>query len=89
MLGQTEALSKTPYQTYDRDRIAGFSNLQNQSFQGAQNMQPSQQLGQGSGLAYGAGLGGMGMAMQANPQNFQGQVGGYMNPYLQQSLAPQ
>jgi hypothetical protein len=89
MLGQTEALSKTPYQTYDRDRIAGFSDLQNQSFQGAQNMQPSQQLGQGSGLAYGAGLGGMGMAMQANPQNFQNQVGGYMNPYLQMSLAPQ
>lgn len=89
MLGKTEALSNTPYQTYDRERIAGFSDLQNKSFEGANTMQPSQQLGQGSGLAYGAGLGGVGMAMQANPQNFQSQVGGYMNPYLQQALAPQ
>jgi len=89
MLGQTEALSKTPYQTYGGERTAGFSPLQQQSFQGAQNMQPSQQLSQGSGLAYGAGLGGVGMAMNANPQNFQQNVGGYMNPYLQMSLAPQ
>jgi hypothetical protein len=89
MLGQTEALSKTPYQTYDRERIAGFSPLQQQSFQSAGNLAPAQQLAQGSGLAYGAGLGGLGMAMQANPQNFQQNVGGYMNPYLQMSLAPQ
>ena len=89
MLGKTEALSNTPYQTYDRERIAGFSDLQNKSFEGANTMQPSQQLAQGSGLAYGSGLGGMGMAMQANPQNFQSQVGGYMNPYLQMALAPQ
>ena len=89
MLGQTEALSKTPYQTYDRERIAGFSPLQQQSFQGAANLGPAQQLAQGSGLAYGAGLGGLGMAMGATPQNFQSQVGGYMNPYLQMALAPQ
>jgi hypothetical protein len=90
MLGQTEALSKTPYQTYGGERTAGFSPLQQQSFQGAANMNPAQQLSQGSGLAYGAGLGGLGMAMGAsNPQNFQQNVGGYMNPYLQMSLAPQ
>jgi len=90
MLGQTEALSKTPYQTYGGERTAGFNPLQQQSFQGAANMNPAQQLSQGSGLAYGAGLGGLGMAMDAsNPQNFQQNVGGYMNPYLQQSLAPQ
>jgi len=89
MLGQTEALSKTPYQTYGGERTAGFSPLQQQSFQSAANMNPAQQLSQGSGLAYGAGLGGLGMAMQANPQNFQQNVGGYMNPYLQMSLAPQ
>ena len=89
MLGQTEALSKTPYQTYGGERTAGFSPLQQQSFQNAQNMNPAQQLTQGSGLAYGAGLGGAGMALQANPQNFQQQVGGYMNPYLQMALNPQ
>ena len=89
MLGQTEALSKTPYQTYGGERTAGFSPLQQQSFQNAGNMNPAQQLSQGSGLAYGAGLGGVGMAMNANPQNFQQNVGGYMNPYLQMALAPQ
>jgi hypothetical protein len=36
-----------------------------------------------------SGLGGLGVAGQATNQGFQNQVGGYMNPYLQMSLAPQ
>jgi hypothetical protein len=36
-----------------------------------------------------AGMGGLGVAGQANPYGFQSQVGGYMNPFLQMSLAPQ
>jgi hypothetical protein len=36
-----------------------------------------------------SGIGGLGVAAQANPQGFQQNVGGYMNPYLQMSLAPQ
>ena len=113
MLGQTEALSKTPYQTYGGERTAPFSALQQKSFQGAQNMQPSQQLGMGTGLAMIAGLGALGTEYGGqqfgntyqglpmyNPgrfnqqrvgvQQFTGdQVGQYMSPYLQQSLAPQ
>lgn len=82
-------IKQNPYQAYGGDRIAGFSNLQNQSFQGAQNMTPSAQIGQGTAAAVGAGLGGANVAGQANQYGFQNQVGGYMNPYLQMSLAPQ
>jgi hypothetical protein len=78
-----------PYSQNPSDYVAGFSPLQQQSFQGASDLGPAQQVGQGSALAGGAGLGGLSVATQANPQNFQNQVGGYMNPYLQQALAPQ
>ena len=82
-------VGQNPYQAYGGNRIAGFSDLQNQAMQGAQNMAPASQLGQGTALAGGAGLGGMGVAGQATTGGFQNQVGGYMNPYLQMSLAPQ
>jgi hypothetical protein len=89
MLGRAENLSYQPYQTYPGQRTADFTGLQNQSFQGAQNLGVAPQLGQASGLAGVAGLGGLGVAGQATNQGFQNQVGGYMNPYLQYSLAPQ
>ena len=41
-------INQNPYQTYGANRIAGFSPLQQMSFQGAANMQPSQQVGMGS-----------------------------------------
>ena len=78
-----------PYSQNPQDYVAGFSPLQQQSFQGAADLGPAAQIGQGSALAGGAGLGGLSVAGQANPQGFQNQVGAYMNPYLQQALAPQ
>jgi len=89
MLGRAQDLSYQPYQTYPGQRTADFTNLQNQSFQGAQGLGVQPQIGQASGLAGVAGLGGLGVAGQATNQGFQNQVGGYMNPYLQYSLAPQ
>ena len=82
-------IGQNPYQAYGGNRIADFSNLQNQSFQGAQNMNVAPQIGQGTAATVGAGLGGASVANQANPYGFQNEVGGYMNPYLQMSLAPQ
>jgi hypothetical protein len=82
-------LNQNPYQAYGGNRIAGFSNLQNQSFQGAQDMTVAPQIGQGTAAATGAGLGGLNVAGQANVGGFQNQVGGYMNPYMNQILAPQ
>ena len=90
--GGTDITGIKPYQPYSEnptDYVAGFSPLQQQSFQGAGDLNTAQQVGQGSALAANAGIGGLGVAGQANPQNFQNQVGGYMNPYLNMALAPQ
>ena len=82
-------VNQNPYQTYNQERIAGFSPMQQQAMQNAQGMSAAPQIGQGTAAAVGAGLGGASVAGQANPYGFQNQVGGYMNPYLQMSLAPQ
>lgn len=87
MLGQTKALADTPYQTYDRERIAGFTPMQQQAFQGAGGMQPSQLGGFGGQMAGAATLGALGT--NYDPTQFQGgQFGGaeaqqYMSPYMQ------
>jgi hypothetical protein len=87
LLGQTEALAATPYQTYDRDRVAGFTPMQQQAFQGAQGMQTSGMTGYAGQLAGAAGLGALGM--QYDPTQFQGgqfgqqQAQQYMSPYMQ------
>jgi len=89
MLGKAEALTGTPYQPYPQQRTADFTGLQNQAFQGAGQLGVTPQTGQATNYANMAGIGGLGVAGQANPYGFQNQVGGYMNPYLQYSLAPQ
>jgi len=69
--------------------VAGFSPLQQQSFYGAGQLQTPGQFGAATGAA-GAATGNMfNLANTANPQDFQQNVGGYMNPYLSQSLQPQ
>lgn len=110
LLGQASALTSAPYQPYTsgqtlpNGQVAGFSNLQNQSFNEAQNIGTSPQTGVGSNFAVQAGQQGMGTAGTAlgygamganagmsygqNAQNAQA-VGNFMNPYLQNALAPQ
>jgi hypothetical protein len=82
-------LEQNPYQPYGASRIAGFDPMQTQAFQGAQNMRVAPQIGQATAASVGAGLGGFDVAGQSTTGGFQNQVGGYMNPYLQYSLAPQ
>ena len=72
MLGRAEAVSTTPYQAYGGERIAGFSPLQQQAFQGVQNFQPSQQLGTATQMAGLAGL---------NAANINYQGGDFGNQY--------
>lgn len=80
-------INQNPYQEYGGQRIAGFDPMQQQSFQGAANMQPSQQVDLGSGIAGAAGLGALGTNYQAG--QFQGgqfnnrSAQQYMNPYTQ------
>lgn len=86
-------VNQNPYQTYSGERIAGFTPLQQQAQTAATNMQPSQQLGLGSGLAGVAGLGALGTNYQGG--NFSGgrfgnrQAAQYMSPYIEQSMQPQ
>lgn len=90
MLGKAEATTEEPYQAYTGERIAGFTPLQQQAFQAAQNLGPAQQVGQGTQMAGMAGLGAMGAGQQyaqqaTNPYAQQA----YMSPYIQNALQPQ
>lgn len=93
-LAKTEALtSDRPYQSYgnwaqqqgiDPNRVANFQPLQQQSFQGAQNLQTSQALDPAMGLAGLGALGSLGagqnyMRMATDPSSIQG----FMSPYMQ------
>ena len=90
ILAKGSALTDTntnPYQTYGKDRIAGFQPLQQQAMTNAATMGPASQLGMGTGLAGAAGLGAMNTNYQAG--RFSGGTFGdraaeqYMNPYMQ------
>jgi len=80
-------INQNPYQQYGGSRIAGFSPMQQQAFQGAANMQPSQQLGTATDLASAAGMGALGTNYQAGRFSGgtfgQGAADFYMNPYQQ------
>ena len=89
-LSKTAALtdiSKNPYQTYGGERIAGFQPMQQQAFESAATMRPSEQLGLGTSLAGAAGLGALGTNYRG--RNFQGgqfdtqAAEDYMSPYTQ------
>ena len=90
MLGKTEALTNAPYQSYQGERIAGFTPMQQQSFQNMANLQPSQQLGMATQMGGLAGLGSLNAGQQyaqqaTNPNSMQA----YMSPYVQNALDPQ
>ena len=99
-VARTEALTTDrPYQSYgqwatkqgmDPSQVAGFQNLQKQSFEGAQNLQPSAGLGAAQGLTGMATMRAMGAGY--NPYQtgqFGQQAGDYMSPFIQQALNPQ
>jgi hypothetical protein len=90
-LGKAQALTQTPYQTYSSERIAGFDPMQQQSFQGAAQMQPSALGAQAGQLAGAATMGALGT--NYNPYEMGGftsqTAGQYMNPYLEQAMEPQ
>lgn len=89
MLGRSEALSQQPYQPYQGQRIADFNPTQRETFQQYENRQPSQQIGMGSNIAAGAGIGSMAagqnyFGMATNPYATQA----FMNPYVSNALSP-
>jgi len=77
LLGKTEALTSSPYQTYGQERIAQFNPLQQQSFMGASQLGPTgASLDSASGLfdysnrAANIGYGPSNYGNQFNPQGF-------------------
>lgn len=92
MLGQTEALSSTPYQTYDRERVAGFTPMQEQAFGGAQGMQAAPQMSAATGMASQAGLQALNTQYQGGQFANQFQAPGQYNPAqvsMYQAQAPE
>lgn len=83
LLGRTEALTDinaNPYAAYPEERIAGFSPLQQKTFEGAEALGPTAELGAGAGLTGAAGIG----ALQASGQRFGSpEAQFYMSPYMQ------
>jgi len=86
----------TPYSNDPTKYVAGFSPLQQQAQSSAANLQMPGQYGAATGMAGASGLGSLGVAGQASQagQNLQntltnpGSMAQYMNPYLQNTLAP-
>jgi len=89
-----------PYQPYSTDPsryVAGFSPLQQQSFQGAAGLSMPGEFQAGSQLTGAGGMGSIGVAGQAaqagnnyyNMATNPGAVQSFMNPYVQASLNPQ
>jgi hypothetical protein len=90
MLGKAEATTNAPYQAYGGQRTAGFTDLQNQAFQGAANLGPAGQIGAGTQFAGAAGLQGLGAGQQyAQQATSPGSMQAYMSPYTQLALEPQ
>ena len=78
-----------PYSTDPSDYVAGFSPLQQQSQQGVANLQTPDQYGQAMGVTGAGIMNAANLGAQSNPQDYQQNVAGYMNPYMQQVLQPQ
>lgn len=81
VMGQAQAASKVPYTPYEGQRIAGFTDQQQQVQQDVANMQTPGQFGTGTNLATAAGLGSL-QAAQYDPSQFSAQQVG--QPNLQQ-----
>jgi len=78
MLGQSQALTdinQYPYQSYEGQRVAQWTPMQQQSFQGAETMQPSYQLSGATGLAGLAGNRALNTEYNYNPYQSQSILG--------------
>lgn len=84
LMKRGQEASQVQYQPYGGERTAGFTPLQEQAFQGIQNLGPSPLLQPATGLTGAAGLGGLSAGQQyqqmaTDPSAMQA----YMSPYMQ------
>jgi len=94
--GVTEITGMKPYTPYSTDvnnYFAGASPMQEQAYQGAANLGPTQQTADASTMAGAAGLNALNTnynGVQATSQDFGNRAAAqYMSPYAMQALAPQ
>ena len=80
MLGQAEAITNTPYQTYGGERIAPSTPEQQAARQNVANMELPQQFAAGTELAALGGLGSLG---------FGGQAANVGNQYMRMATSPE
>jgi hypothetical protein len=89
-LGQAQALSQSPYQTYQGPLTTGASNLQNTAFQGLGSLTVPSSIGTAATTAGTIGTTAQGLNYTPTTQSFDAtQAQNYMNPYLQAALNPQ
>ena len=93
-LGKAQALTDinvNPYQTYGGERVAGFSPMQQQSFQTAAGMQPSQLGAQAGQMAGAATMGALGTTYDPYRMGefTAGRAAQYMNPFVEMAMEPQ
>lgn len=93
-LGKAQALTDinvNPYQTYGGEKVAGFSPMQQQSFQGAAGMQPSQLGAQAGQMAGAATMGALGTTYDPYRMGefTAGRAAQYMNPFVEMAMEPQ
>ena len=81
LVGEVDAFAKQPYQYYQGQRYADINPLEQQFYQGATNLGPSEQLVNATNMANQAGLSALdsGMFGQADADR-------YMSPYIQNVL---
>lgn len=91
MLGKAQAISNTPYQTYQGPMTAGESTLQSNLFQGLGSIPFPNQLGKTFSSTDAYNLPQMTLTGMTNNANTgpTGIASQYMNPYLQSVLQPQ
>jgi hypothetical protein len=91
MLGQTQALTdinQNPYQSYEGQRVAQWTPMQQQSFEGAEMMGPSSYINSAANATKLAGTNAYNANYSYNPFATQSITSGnnvqsYMNPYMQ------
>jgi hypothetical protein len=91
LLGRTEALTESPYQTYGGERIAGPTSQQELARQETATLQTPGQFGSATGMIGAGGIGSLGFGQQAAGagQQFFGmatdptQTQAFMSPYMQ------
>ena len=89
-LGQAQALSQSPYQTYQGPLTAGTSNLQNTAFTGLGSLTVPESIGNAATNAGTIGTTAQGLSYSPTTTSFDAtQAQNYMNPYLKSALEPQ